>query len=125
MRLQPEDVEDIYFTGALTDPAKTDFFVEYRDDKGKWRRYTPDFVIRRKPAKGGKPGAGRAYIVEIKAERDRSNAVDGENGRKAMALRRWVDLNPDRLAYEMIFTSTAAVSQDQTRAVRAFMRDVD
>jgi len=32
---RPEDVEDIYFTGALTDPGKTDFYVEYKDDKGK------------------------------------------------------------------------------------------
>jgi type III restriction enzyme len=41
-----DSVEGIYFTGALTDPNKTEFFVEYKDDKGKWRRYTPDFVIR-------------------------------------------------------------------------------
>jgi len=49
LNLRPEDIEDMYFTGAITDPEKTDFFVEYKDDKGKWRRYTPDFVIRKKP----------------------------------------------------------------------------
>jgi len=111
---KPEDVEDIYFTGALTDPAKTDFFVEYKDDKGKWRRYTPDFVIRRKD--------GKVLIVEIKAERERDNVIDGENGRKALALRKWEDLNPDRLRYEMIFTATETVAYDQMADARAFIQ---
>ena len=53
LNVRPEEVEDLYFTGALTDPAKTDFFVEYKDDKGKWRRYTPDFVLRRKGGTAG------------------------------------------------------------------------
>ncbi|MBI5570891.1 MAG: hypothetical protein HY914_13185, partial [Desulfomonile tiedjei] len=113
LNLKPEDVEDIYFTGAVTDPNKTDFYVEYKDDKGKWRRYTPDFVIRKKPKPGGKSGAGKAFIVEIKAERERAHPVDGERGKKAMALRKWESLNPDRLKYEMIFTSTEAVTADQ------------
>ena len=42
LNLHPTEVEDIYFTGGLTDPAKTDFFVEYKDEAGKWRKYTPD-----------------------------------------------------------------------------------
>ena len=119
LKLHPNEVEDIYFTGAITDPAKTDFFVEYKDDKGKWRRYTPDFVIRRKPAPGEK--SGRAYIVEIKREHDRSHAVDGEKGSKALALQRWVDLNPERLRYQMIFTASDAVPFDQTKTVREFL----
>ncbi len=61
--LHPDKVEDIYFTGAITDPRKTDFFVEYKDEDGKWHRYTPDFIIRRKD--------GKCLIVEIKAEDDR------------------------------------------------------
>lgn len=97
-------VEDIYFTGSLTDPHKTEFFVEYRDDRGRWRRYSPDFVIRRTD--------GRVVVVEVKAERDRTNPVAGERGRKAMALRRWQELNPDALRYEMVFTSTDAVAMD-------------
>ncbi|MDH4164426.1 MAG: hypothetical protein OEW15_17320 [Nitrospirota bacterium] len=76
LNVNPDEVEDIYFTGALTDPAKTDFFIEYKDDKGKWRRYTPDFVIRKKPKKGGKRGSGKVYTMEIKSERERSHPVD-------------------------------------------------
>jgi type III restriction enzyme len=119
LNLYPEEVEDIYFTGALTDPDKTDFFVEYKDDKGKWRRYTPDFIIRKKD-NDGKPG--RCLIVEIKAERERSHPLDGENGRKALALRKWEELNPDRLQYEMIFTATDNVSMDQIKTARQFSR---
>ncbi len=119
LKLHPDEVEDIYFTGAITDPSKTDFFIEYKDDKGKWRRYTPDFVIRRKPAAG--ETAGRVYIIEVKAERERDHPVDGEKGRKALALRRWENLNPERLRYQMIFTATDTVSFDQTRATRDFI----
>jgi len=42
LNMHPDDIEDIYFTGAITDPEKTDFFVEYKDDKGKWR-HSPTF----------------------------------------------------------------------------------
>jgi len=123
LNVKPDEVEDIYFTGALTDPAKTDFFIEYKDDKGKWRRYTPDFVIRRKPKKGGKRGSGKVYIVEIKSERERSHPVDGEKGRKAMALRKWEELNPERLKYQMIFTATDTVSADQVHEVKRLIVD--
>ena len=123
LNLTPRDVEDIYFTGALTDPAKTDFFVEYKDVKGKWRRYTPDFVIRKKPGPGKPRGSGRVYIVEVKKEHDRDHADDGEKGRKAMALRKWEALNPDRLRYEIIFTKTDTVASDDLKNIRKFIED--
>lgn len=124
LNVKPDEVEDIYFTGALTDPAKTDFFIEYKDDKGKWRRYTPDFVIRKKPKKGGKRGSGKVYIVEIKSERERSHPVDGEKGRKAMALRKWEELNPERLKYQMIFTATDTVSADKIQEARKLIEEL-
>jgi len=123
MNLHSFEVEDIYFTGALTDPAKTDFFVEYKDDKGKWRRYTPDFIIRKKLKTGGRRGSGKVFIVEIKREHDRAHPVDGENGKKAMALRRWETLNPNRLKYQMIFTATDTVPADEMRVVRRFVEE--
>jgi hypothetical protein len=121
LNLKSEEVEDIYFTGAITDQNKTDFYVEYKDDKGKWRRYTPDFVIRRKPDQDQKPGSGKVFIVEIKAERERTHPLDGEQGRKAMAIRKWEALNPDHLQYQMIFTATDTVTIDQLREVRDFV----
>ncbi|MEK6775752.1 MAG: DEAD/DEAH box helicase family protein [bacterium] len=123
LNLKPGEVEDIYFTGAITDPAKTEFYVEYKDDKGKMRRYTPDFIVRKKPGKGAKPGSGKIYIVEIKSEHDRAHPIDGEKGRKAMALRKWEQLNPDQLKYQMIFTGTQTVSADQVQEVKRLMED--
>ncbi len=121
--LDPDDIEDVYFTGALTDPAKTEFFVEYKDLEGKFRRYTPDFIIRKKPLPGERSGTGKVLIVEIKGERDRAHLVDGEGGVKALALRRWESLNPDRLRYEMIFTKTDIVTPDQLQRVRQFIQE--
>ncbi|MHB9133317.1 MAG: DEAD/DEAH box helicase family protein [Armatimonadota bacterium] len=115
LHLHVDEVEDIYFTGALTDPGKTDFFVEYKDDKGKWRRYTPDFVLRKKN--------GKCLIVEVKAERERSHPIDGETGRKALALRKWEQLNPARLQYEMVFTAVEVVSWDDMDSTRAFVEE--
>ena len=116
LNLHAEDIEDIYYTGALTDPAKTDFFVQYKDEKGKWRRYTPDFVIRKKD--------GRCIIVEIKAERERHHQLDGEYGKKALAVRKWEQLNPDRLKYEMIFTAMETVAWDETHEIQEFIEVV-
>ncbi len=113
LNVTPDQVDDIYFTGALTDPGKTDFYVEYRDLQGKTRRYTPDFVIRRTD--------GRCLIVEIKAANQRQDPLDGEHGLKAIALRRWVDLNPDRLKYEMIFAAGDSVGYNQLEPARAFV----
>src|SRR3989304_6019569 len=97
LKQQPDEVEDIYFTGALTDTKKTDFFIEYRGVDGRMHNYTPDFVVRRKD--------GKCLIVEIKSERERADEIDGENGAKAIAMRKWESLNPDTLKYQMIFVA--------------------
>lgn len=39
-RPHPDKVEDIYFTGALTDPREPDFYVECKDGKCPARRLT-------------------------------------------------------------------------------------
>ena len=113
LNLHHDQVEDIYFTGAITDPQKTDFYVEYLGVDGEWHRYSPDFLIRRKD--------GKCLIVEIKRERERDDATDGESGKKAVATRKWVGLNPDLLKYEMIFTSGEEVGFDQTLTPRSFI----
>jgi type III restriction enzyme len=115
MNLHRCDIEDIYFTGALTDPQKTDFFVEYRGEDALWHRYTPDFIIRRRDS--------RCLIVEIKKEHDREHPIDGQNGQKAMATRRWTDLNPDKLKYQIIFTSSDDIAYDQLAQARAFVSE--
>lgn len=120
LKLDAADIEDVYFTGALG-RNKTDFVVEYKDEDGRWRPYSPDFLIRRKPQAGGAPGSGKLLIVEIKSERMRGDKTDGEHGRKAMAVREWAALNPDRIAYEMLFTDTDAVANNDFARVRTFL----
>jgi hypothetical protein len=125
LKLHPNEVEDLYFTGALTKPAQTDFYVRYRGEDGEWHAYTPDFLIRRKD--------GRCLIVEIKdapfetiVEQDleresRGDALLHVEGRKAAALRRWADLNADRLRYQILFALDETLTYDQTRAARDFV----
>lgn len=85
----PADIEDIYFTGAITDPNKTDFIFEYKGKDGRWHNYTPDFLIKKKN--------GKMLIVEIKAETYRDEA-------KEKAIKEIEGLNPDRLKYEILIT---------------------
>ena len=118
--LHPDQVEDIYFTGGITDPNKTEFFVEYRDVSGKVRRYFPDFVVRRKPDDGGEPGSGKVLIIEVKSEREREAAAAGPKG---MAMKEWQSINPERIRYKIISTSTDAIPADGLEEVRAFMME--
>ncbi|MEO0018735.1 MAG: hypothetical protein RLZZ522_2018 [Verrucomicrobiota bacterium] len=99
----------LIFTGALTSSAKSDFAIEYKDADGKWRSYTPDFILRRKD--------GRCLIIEIKDERHEAGIDEDlrrdqaglppvtHEGIKAIALKRWTRLNPERLKYELVFAS--------------------
>ncbi len=119
LNTHPAEVEDIYFTGALTDPNKTDFFVEYKDDKGKWRRYSPDFIIRKKGKRG------KCMIVEIKSDRERNHPIDGEKGKKAIAVKQWENLNPDKLKYEMIFTTSDVLAVNQLNTAKDFVNSAD
>ena len=69
--------------------------------------------------------SGKVFIVEIKAERERIHPLDGEQGRKAMAIRKWEALNPDHLQYQIIFTATDTVTIDQLRETRAFIEGAE
>lgn len=91
-----DDVEDVYFTGAITDPAKTDFLFEYKGDDDRWHTYTPDFLIIKKN--------GKVLIIEVKMEKLRGHDVEGEKGLKALKLQEMQGLNPDKLKYEILFT---------------------
>jgi len=71
-------VQEVYFTGAVTDPAKTDLVFAYRDADGRIRHYTPDFVIRARD--------DRWLLVEIKMTARREDPIEGREGLKARAL---------------------------------------
>ena len=106
----PDDVEDIYFTGGLTDPNKTDFFFEYFGKDGKWHTYTPDFLIRKKN--------GKIIIVEVKMERLRNDEIDGEKGLKAVKLKEIEGLNPSKLKYEILFTNNDKIGFENMQKIK-------
>ncbi len=109
----PDNVEDIYFTGGLTDPKKTEFFFEYMGKDGKWHTYTPDFLIRQKN--------GKIVIVEIKMERLRNDEIDGEKGLKAAKVREIEGLNPDKLKYEILFTDTDKIEFENMQKIESII----
>lgn len=115
VNVHPAEVQDLYFTGGLHDPEKTDVLVEYKGEAGRWHPDSLDFVIRR--------GDSRCIIVEIKDARMRQHPVDGENGRQAMAVRRWVGLNPETLRYEMGFTAGESVGWNDVELFKRFIRE--
>jgi hypothetical protein len=61
-------------------------------------------------------------IVEVKREHDRAHPVDGEAGRKALAVRRWEGLSPERLKYVILFTDTETIPADSLGEIRRFVR---
>ncbi len=99
----PADVEDIYYTGAITDPNKTDFIFEYKGKDGRWHNYTPDFLIKKKN--------GKMLIVEIKAEPYRDEA-------KEKAIKEIEGLNPDRLKYEILITDRDEIGFENINKVK-------
>lgn len=122
-----EQIEGAWFTGGLTDPAKTDLYAEYLGEDERWHRYTPDFVIRRRD--------GRHLIVEIKrddlrpsiqadlARDERGQVPETTEGRKAVALKRWEVLNADRLHYEVIFADAVPLPAKALDKTREFLTE--
>ena len=88
----------MYFICALIDTRKTDLTCDFRRLGGRPGRYTPDFVIRCRD--------DRWYLAEVKREAARHDPIEGEAGRKAVAVRELVALNQDKLSYEMVFTAS-------------------
>jgi hypothetical protein len=103
---------------------ETDLLAEYLGEDGRWHHYTPDFVIRR--------ADGKHLVVEIKRdtfspdiEADLARLSKGEEpqtqeGRKAVALKRWETLNPDKLSYHVMFADTQ-LKDEGKKQVRDFI----
>ena len=114
LNLARDEVRDVYFTGAITDPRKTDLTFSYATPDGRTHAYTPDFAIHTTD--------DRWLLVEIKMAARRQDAIEGENGIKAQALRALGARNAGRIAYRMVFTATDTVARTDVAAVRAFAR---
>ncbi|HEC18121.1 MAG TPA: restriction endonuclease subunit R [Gammaproteobacteria bacterium] len=124
LKQYPEQVEGIWFTGGLTDPGKTELFAEYLGEDKRWHRYTPDFVLRRKDGKHliveVKKDALSAPIREDLRRHERGQGPVSIEGRKAVALKRWEELNPDTLHYQVIFAD-GTLAQDALDTTREFI----
>jgi type III restriction enzyme len=47
--VEHKEIEEIYYTGGITDVGHNEFYVEYYDElEGRWRRYYPDFILKLK-----------------------------------------------------------------------------
>ncbi|MCL0041072.1 hypothetical protein M1M90_03160, partial [Thermodesulfovibrionales bacterium] len=99
----PAEIEDIYFTGAINDPHKTDFIFEYKGKDDKYHHYTPDFLIKKKN--------GKMLIIEVKGERFRDEA-------KEKAVREIAGLNPDRLKYEILIADRDEIGFENINKVK-------
>ena len=125
LQAEAHQIEGVWFTGGITDPSKTDLYAEYLGDDGRWHRYTPDFVLRR--------ADGKHLVVEIKrdsyspdiqsdlARLDRGEPAQTMEGKKAVALKQWEGLNPDKLAYHVMFADTDLKHEGYAQ-VRDFIR---
>ena len=124
LQSHPHQIEGLWFTGGLTDAGKTDLRAEYLGDDGRWHTYTPDFVLRR--------ADGKHLVVEVKSDKlspdiraDLARHGQGQapqtlEGRKAVALKRWEDLNPERLSYHVMFANTT-LHDEGKKTVRDFI----
>ena len=106
LQINSDDVEDIYFTGAINDPNKTDFLFEYKDKKGNWHNYSPDFLIRKKN--------GKMLIVEIKGESFKDKQKEKE-------MREVEKLNPEKLKYEILETSRDSLGFEEMEKVKKWI----
>ena len=123
----PDDIQDVYFTGGLTAEKHSDFYVEYKGVDGRPHRYVPDFLLRKRD--------GRCLIVEIKdarwqepVEQDLRRAGQGQEalsveGRKLIALDRWTQLSPEQLAYHVIFAASENLPHDELSIINGFIDD--
>ena len=92
VELKPEQVEDVYFIGGITNPEKTDIYFWYKTTDNTWARYYPDFLVRRKD--------GKCYIVEVKPEGDLENNVVTQ--RKKAKMQEITAENAKRIHYEVL-----------------------
>jgi type III restriction enzyme len=100
LNLKKQEIQDIYFTGGLTNPNYSDFYFEWKDENGNYHNYFPDFLIVLKTLK--------FVIVEIKQV---GKEKDPEVMAKAQAVRQIQNINPEKFRYEILYTESPVNTQ--------------
>lgn len=102
----PDDIKGVYFTGAITDSEKTDFIFEYKDKKGKWHTYTPDFVIIK--------NNNKVLIVEVKGD-------PYKDKQKEIALKEVETVNSEKIKYQIVSTDKDQVEFNDYKKVSSWI----
>jgi len=97
LQTKHEDVDDIYFTGGLTNTNQTDLYFQYKGIDNNYHNYFPDFVIVKTD--------GTFLIVEVKAANE-EQAGDGTIEAKKKAVEYLEKFNADKFKYHIIYTDT-------------------
>jgi type III restriction enzyme len=99
LQIRTDDIDDIYFTGSLTDKRKTDMHFEYKWKDKAWHNYFPDFVIVKKN--------GEYLIVEIKS---RSESNDPDVIEKARIVKRLEDIDTNKFKYMVLYADSDIIA---------------
>lgn len=102
LQIRTDEIEDIYFTGSLTDKRKTDMHFEYKWKDKAWHNYFPDFVIVKK--------TGEYLIVEIKS---RSEANDPDVIEKARVVKKLEALDTNKFKYIILYADSSILAQSE------------
>ena len=96
---KPQEIEDIYFTGGITSPDKTDIHFEYKGIDGKYHKYYPDFLVRKK--------SGEVFIIEIKAS---NKQHDPDVVAKEKAVQEIANINENKIKYCVLYTENKTIA---------------
>jgi hypothetical protein len=104
LEVHKKDVEDIYFTGGITSPKKTDFYFQYKGIDGGYHNYFPDFLIVKKD--------NSFLIVEIKAKNEEGNPIVQA---KAKSVKELENINKNKIKYQIIYTEKSWSTKDKVK----------
>ena len=112
----PDGIQDVYYTGGITNRKHTDFFFEYLGEDNKFHDYYPDFFVMTK--------AGKGFVIEVKSKAEYTDTINGFNGAKRLALKQLEETNPNLLKYHMVFTASSIIPHDEMVKVNTELKSM-
>lgn len=106
LQTKTSEVEDIYFTGGITNKSLTDLYFEYKKPDGSYHSYFPDFVIVKTD--------GSYLLVEVKAK---GKEQDPEVLAKERAVKRLEELPENKFKYHILYTDTPIATDKLAKVI--------